>query len=71
MLNENDIQDMATHEPAPFKHKVLGYLVILPGPTGSTIPEPMIGLYVEPSAAIIKKWKAIGFDYRPVEAATF
>jgi len=31
----------------------------------------MIGLYVEPSAAIIKKWKAIGFDYRPVEAASF
>jgi len=57
-------------EEAP-KPQIVGYLVILPGPEGSTLPEPMIGLYIAPTPAIIKKWKAIGFDYRPVEAATF
>jgi hypothetical protein len=71
MLNENDIQDMATAEPVQEAPKLVGYLVILPGEPGSKLPEPMIGLYVEPSAAIIKKWKTIGFDYRPVEAASF
>ena len=65
MLNESDLQDMKpTEQPKP---QLVGYMVILPGEPDSNIPEPMIGLYKEPSAAIIKKWKTIGFDYRPIE----
>ena len=70
MLNENDIQDMATAEPVQetaqqeyvcrmifdFDEKNDGF-------------KPFFPLYEKPSPALIKKWKALGVRFEDIPQA--